>query len=79
MPCLFLAVTCMTTEGTSGSELTESVTYHILCNVNRNEILSVMNGNRMTHEIGGNDGCACPSLDDRALAAFIHCENLILE
>ena len=69
----------MTTEGTSGSELTKTMTYHILCNIDRDEILSVMNGYRMPHEIRGNDGSTSPSLNDRLLAAFIHCENFLLE
>ena len=41
----------MTAEGTCGSELSELVTYHVLCNVNRHEFISIVNCNSMTYKI----------------------------
>ena len=44
----------MATETTCRGELTELVSYHVLSNVNRDEFISIVNCNCMSHEIGGN-------------------------
>ena len=52
MACLFFLVTYMTAELAGGCELTELVTYHVFSNINRDEFVSVVNCNGMTHEVG---------------------------
>ena len=53
-PWELLLVTCMATETTRGRELTQLVSYHVLGNVDRDELVTIMNCNCMSHEIGGN-------------------------
>ena len=52
MPCLLFLVTGMTAKLAGGCELTELVTYHVFSNINRDEFVSVVNCNGMTHEVG---------------------------
>ena len=68
----------MAAESTRGSELTELVSYHILGYINRDELVSVVNGNRLTYEIRRDHACARPGLDDR-LVALGSGDNLSLE
>ena len=69
----------MATELASRSELSQLMSNHILCNVNRNKLISVVNGNRMTYEIRRNHRSARPSLDHVLLTAFIHSDDFLLE
>ena len=44
----------MTSEATGGCELTELVAYHVLSNVDRDEFVTIMNCNSVSHEVRGN-------------------------
>ena len=79
MSCLLLLVTSMTAEPARGSELAELVSNHVLCNVNRNKLVTVMHSYGMTHEIGADHRCAGPCLDNSLLTTLIHGKNLLLE
>ena len=46
-----LSVTRVATETTSWSKLSKLVSYHILCNINRDKFVTVMNCNSMSYEI----------------------------
>ena len=46
-----LSVTRVTTEATSWRKFSELVSYHVLCDVNRDEFISVMNCNSVSHQI----------------------------
>ena len=52
MALLFFLVTGMSAKLARGCELTELVAYHVFSNINRNEFVSVVNCNGMTHEVG---------------------------
>ena len=41
----------MSSERTSWSKFAQLVSYHVLCNINRNEFISIVNCNGMTYEI----------------------------
>lgn len=69
----------MTTEGTGGRELSELVADHVLRDEDRDELVPVVNGNRMTDEVRADHRGASPSLDDGLLARFIHRQDLLLE
>ena len=69
----------MSAEGTGRGELTQLVPYHILRNVNRNELVPVVNGDRVTDEIGRNHRSPGPSLYHGFLIRFVHGENLLLK
>ena len=69
----------MTAELTSGSELTELVSNHVLSNVNRNKLITVVHCYGMSHEIGGNHRSAGPCLYYSLLATLIHGQNLLLK
>ena len=68
----------MATEVTRGSEFSEFVAYHVFGYINRDKLVSVMHGNRLTNEIRRNHACARPGLDDR-LVALGSGDNLSLE
>lgn len=69
----------MTAEVARRSELAEFMTDHILGYIDRNELVSVVDGDRLTDEIRRNHTCSRPSLDDRLLIAFGLGDNLCLE
>ena len=50
----------------------ELVAYHILRNVNRNMLSSVMDGKRMTDKVREYSRAAAPSFQDDFLAVLIH-------
>ena len=69
----------MTTEVTRRSKLAELVTDHVLCYINRNELVSVVDSDRLTYEVRRNHTCSRPSLDDRLLIAFRLSDDFRLE
>ena len=44
----------MTAKPTCGGELSKFMTHHIFSNVDRNELITIMNSNGMSHKIRGN-------------------------
>src|SRR5699024_5153901 len=67
---LFFLVTTVPTECTGGSELAEFVPYHILSNIHRNEFVSVVDSDRLTHEVRRNHTCSRPCFDHRLFVAL---------
>ena len=61
----------MTTEVTRRGEFPKFVTYHVLCYINRNKLIPVVHGDRMSDEIGRDHTCTRPCLDDCLLATLI--------
>ena len=53
-------------------KLTQLVTHHILGYKNRHELATVVNGERMTYELGWNRRSPRPGPDDLLLARFLH-------
>lgn len=61
-------------------EFAELVAYHILSNVNRNELVSIMNGDSMANKVRGDHTGAGPGLYDLLLlATIIHSKNSLLQ
>ena len=60
----------MTTEIARGGELAELVTHHVLSDVNGNELVSVVDSDRLTYEVRRNHACSRPGLDDGLLIAL---------
>ena len=48
----------MASESPSWSELSELVAYHVLCYINRNELVPVMNRDSVTNEVRRDHACA---------------------
>ena len=48
----------MASESPSRCELSELVANHVLSNINRNELVPVMNRDSVTYEVRRNDACA---------------------
>ena len=70
----------MTSEVAGGSELAQLVTHHLLSNVNRNELVSIMNCDSMADKVRGDHAGAGPGLDHLLLlATFIHSKNSIFQ
>ena len=65
----------MAAEGTGGGELAQLMTDHVLCDIDGNVLLSVVNGYGVTDHIGEDCGCSGPCLYDGLLAALIHFLN----
>ena len=79
IPGPLLIVTAVTTEGACGSELAKLVTYHVLRNINRDELVTIVYCKGVTHEVGRNHRSARPGLDHRLLATLIHGGHLLVE
>jgi len=69
----------MTLECSCGSELAELMTYHILCDINRHMLASVMDCDRVTYEIGEYCAGAAPCLENLLLVSLVHSENALVE
>ena len=70
----------MTFECAGRGELSELVTYHLLSNVNRNKLVSIMNGDGVADEVRGDHAGAGPGLDHLfLLATIIHSKNSLLQ
>ena len=69
----------MAAECAGGGKFAKFVTYHVLCHINGNELISVMNSESMANELGGYHGCAAPSLDDILFAGSFHISHFLLE
>ncbi len=70
----------MAFESSCRRELAELVAYHILSNVNRNELVSIMNGDSMANEVRGDHTGAGPGLYDLLLlATIIHSKNSLFQ
>ena len=54
MHLLFFLVTSMATKTTGWCEFAQLMSDHILCNINRNKFITVMNCNGMSYEIRRN-------------------------
>lgn len=79
MYLLLLAVACVSAECAGQCKLTKFMAYHVLGDVHRYEFVSVVHCDGVSDEVGGDHRSACPSLDDVLLAAFVHCEHLLLK
>ena len=62
-----------------GCELTEFVSYHIFCNVNRDKFISVVNCDCMSYKIRRNHRSSGPSFYYALLASFIHSKNFLFQ
>ncbi len=69
----------MATELACGSKLAQLMSNHVFSNVNRNKLISVVNGYRMTYEVGRNHRGARPCLYDILLATFIHRKDFLFQ
>ena len=70
----------MTSEVAGRSELAQLVTHHLLSNVNRNELVSIMNCDSVADEVRGDHAGAGPGLHDLLLlATIIHSKNSLLQ
>ena len=48
----------MTSEDTGRSELAQLVAHHVLSHVDRDELVAIVDGDRLTDEIRRNHGCS---------------------
>ena len=70
----------MASESTRRREFSELVTHHVLRNVNRNELVSIMNCDSVADEVRGDHAGAGPGLHDLLLlATIIHSKNSLLQ
>ena len=70
----------MTSEVAGRGELAQLVADHLLGDVNRNKLVSIMNGDSMADEVGGDHAGARPGLDHLfLLATIIHSKNSLLQ
>ena len=60
----------MATEVAGRGEFAETVTYHVLSDVNRNEFVAVVDSEGEPDEFGGDHRSAAPRLDDGAFLRF---------
>src|SRR5690606_20969304 len=67
----------VTAERTRRRELAQLVPDHVLRQVDGNELVTVMNGQRMSDEIRRNRRAARPGLHDALLAARVHLLDLL--
>ena len=79
IPGPLLIVAAVTTEGACGSELAKLVTYHVLGNINRDELVTIVHCKGVSHEVGRNHRGACPRLDHVLLATFVHSKYFLLK
>src|SRR5258706_8990368 len=73
----FLAA--VTLERAGHRELAELVTDHVLGDVDRNELASVVDGDRVTDHVRNDGRAARPGLDDLLVAFAIHRVDLRLQ
>ena len=76
---LFLAlllVLAVSAERPCRYELAELVTNHILCNINRNMLSSVMNGDSQANHLWENGRTAGPGFNNLLIAGFIYSLDL---
>jgi len=77
-----LAVRCLGTavslKVSGGSELAESVSYHIFYYIYRNVLSAVMNGDGVSYEFGEYYGSTGPSLENSLLALLVHFANSLI-
>ena len=78
-PGPLLVVAAVTTEGACQGELAQLVTDHVLGDVDGDELVTIVNSEGVSNEIGRNHRSARPSLDHRLLSALIHGVNLLLK
>ena len=70
----------MTSKVAGRSELAQLVTHHLLSNVNRNELVSIMDCDSMADEVRGDHAGAGPGLDHLLLlATIIHSKNSLFQ
>ena len=70
----------MTFECAGGGKLSELVADHLLSNVNRNKLVSIMNGDSVADKVRGDHAGTGPGLDHLFLfAAIIHSKDPLLE
>ena len=65
----------MSAEDSTWSELTQFMSNHILSNEDRDELVSIVNRERMAHKFGGDGGPARVGFDHPLLAGAIHLED----
>jgi hypothetical protein len=59
-----LVTLSVTSEGTSGGELTELMPDHLFCDINWNMLTTVVNGDRMSNHLGNDCGCPRPGFNN---------------
>ena len=61
----------MTLKGAGGSKLSQLVADHVFGNIDGDVLLTVMDGDGVTHELREDGGGAGPGLQDLLLASFV--------
>ena len=61
----------MAAEDAGGSELAKLVTHHVLGDVHGDELVAVMHGDSLTHEVGRNHRSSRPCLDGNLLVRLL--------
>lgn len=69
----------MPAEATCWRELAELVAYHVFCDIDRDELVTVMDSESVADKFGGDHGGTAPGLDDRLLARFLHVGDFLFE
>ena len=69
----------MAAECAGGGKLTELVADHVFGHIDGDELVAVVNGESVSHEVGRDHGGAAPGLDDTLLTALVHGCDLLLQ
>ena len=65
----------MTAENAGRSEFAEFVSHHVLGNVNRDELVAVVDSDCLAYKVGGNHGSPGPGLDGDLLVGLLSLDN----
>lgn len=65
----------MAAEDAGGSELAKLVTHHVLGDVHGDELVAIVHGNSLTHEVGRNHRSSRPCLDGNLLVGLLSLDN----
>lgn len=70
---------CVPTEGARRCKLTEAVANHVLGHIDRNKLLTVVDGKGVPDHFGADHGGTTPRLDHLFLATRVHSVHLLAE
>ncbi len=76
---LFLLVAGVAAECARRSKFTKLVAYHVFSNIDRDELVAVVDCESVAYEVRRNHRGAAPCLDNRLLAGFIHSGHFLLK
>ena len=69
----------MAFEGAGGCELAQLMTDHVLSDIDRHMLASIMDCNGMTYEVRENRGTSGPGLDNLFIVSFVESRDLLHE